>query len=93
MKTWVDGHPNDVVTLLITNGDAIDITKFDDAFKAVGLDSYAFTPSSTLGLDDWPTMGDLISSGNRVVVFMGEFHCPALQFPPSSSLHKQLMKH
>ncbi|KAI1200841.1 PLC-like phosphodiesterase [Nemania serpens] len=70
VKTWVDGHPNDVVTLLITNGDAIDINKFGDAFRAVGLDSYAFTPSSQLGLNDWPTLGDLISSGNRVIVFM-----------------------
>lgn len=72
MKTWVDSHPDDVITLLITNGDDIDITKFDDAFKAVGLDTYTFTPSGTLGLNDWPTLGDLISSGNRVVVFMGE---------------------
>ncbi|KAI0911260.1 PLC-like phosphodiesterase [Ustulina deusta] len=80
VKTWVDGHPNDVVTLLITNGDAIDITKFDDAFKAVGLDSYTFTPSSTLGLDDWPTMGDLISSGNRVVVFM-DYHSDTSKVP------------
>ncbi|KAK5628983.1 hypothetical protein RRF57_004698 [Xylaria bambusicola] len=70
VKTWVDGHPDDIVTLLITNGDAIDIVKFDDAFKAVGLDTYTFTPSDTLGLDDWPTLGDLISSGNRVIVFM-----------------------
>ncbi|KAI0528230.1 PLC-like phosphodiesterase [Xylaria bambusicola] len=70
VKTWVDGHPDDVVTLLITNGDAIDIVKFDDAFKAVGLDAYTFTPPGTLGLDDWPTLGDLISSNNRVIVFM-----------------------
>ncbi|KAI1179264.1 PLC-like phosphodiesterase [Nemania sp. FL0916] len=70
VKTWVDGHPNDVVTLLITNGDAIDINKFGDAFKAVGLDSYAFIPSGQLALDDWPTLGDMISSGNRLVVFM-----------------------
>jgi hypothetical protein len=73
VKTWVDGHPNDVVTLLVTNQDAIDINKFADAFKAVGLDSYTFTPSGQLGLNDWPTLGDLISSGNRVVVFMGEY--------------------
>ncbi|KAI0206732.1 PLC-like phosphodiesterase [Astrocystis sublimbata] len=70
VKTWVDGHPDDVVTLLITNQDAIDITKFDDAFKSAGLDSLAFVPSGQLGLDDWPTLGDMISSGNRVVVFM-----------------------
>jgi hypothetical protein len=72
VKSWVDGHPNDVVTLLITNEDAIDINKFADAFKAVGLDSYTFIPSAQLGFDEWPTLGDLISSGNRVIVFMGE---------------------
>lgn len=78
VKTWVDGHPDDVVTLLITNEDAIDINKFADAFKAVGLDSYTFTPSGTLGLDDWPTLGDMISSGNRVVVFM-DYHSDTSQ--------------
>lgn len=71
IKTWVDGHANEVVTLLITNGDAIDINKFGDAFKATGLDGYVFTPDKQLGLDEWPTLGDMISSGNRVVVFMG----------------------
>ncbi|KAJ8123411.1 hypothetical protein ONZ43_g639 [Nemania bipapillata] len=70
VKTWVDAHPNDVVTLLITNGDGLDITRFGDAFKAVGLDSYAFVPSGSLTLDTWPTLGDMISSGNRLVVFM-----------------------
>ncbi|KAI3322333.1 PLC-like phosphodiesterase [Xylariaceae sp. AK1471] len=80
VKTWVDGHPDDVVTLLITNEDAIDINKFGDAFKAVGLDSYTFTPSGQLGLDDWPTLGDLISSGNRVVVFM-DYHSDTSKVP------------
>ncbi|KAI0535356.1 PLC-like phosphodiesterase [Xylaria digitata] len=80
VKTWVDGHPDDVVTLLITNQDAIDINKFSDAFKATGLDSYTFTPSGKLGLDDWPTLGDLISSGNRVIVFM-DYHSDTSKVP------------
>ncbi|KAI0399799.1 PLC-like phosphodiesterase [Xylaria palmicola] len=80
VKTWVDGHPNDVVTLLITNEDAIDINKFADAFKATGLDSYTFTPSGTLGLDDWPTLGDMISSKKRVVVFM-DYHADTSKVP------------
>ncbi|KAI0853092.1 PLC-like phosphodiesterase [Daldinia vernicosa] len=70
IKTWIDAHPNEVVTLLLTNPDAIDITKYGDAFTSTGLDSYVFTPDTTLGLDDWPTLGDMISSGKRVVVFM-----------------------
>ncbi|KAI0390883.1 PLC-like phosphodiesterase [Xylariaceae sp. FL0594] len=80
VKSWVDGHPDDVVTLLITNQDAIDINKFGDAFKAVGLDSYAFVPSGQLALDEWPTLGDLISSGNRVVVFM-DYHSDTSKVP------------
>lgn len=71
IKTWVDGNPNEVVTLLITNPDAIDITKFGDAFTSTGLATYVFTPDTQLALNEWPTLGDMISSGNRVVVFMG----------------------
>ncbi|KAI0007436.1 PLC-like phosphodiesterase [Xylariaceae sp. FL0662B] len=70
VKTWVDGHADDVVTLLITNPDAIDIDKFGDAFAATGLDAYVFTPEAALALDDWPTLGELIAAGTRVVVFM-----------------------
>ncbi|KAI1344846.1 PLC-like phosphodiesterase [Xylariaceae sp. FL0016] len=70
IKSWVDGNANEVLTLLITNGDAIDITKFGDAFTSSGLDKYVYTPEVQLGLDDWPTLGDLISAGTRVVVFM-----------------------
>ncbi|GAP83101.1 putative tat pathway signal sequence [Rosellinia necatrix] len=80
VKSWVDGHPNEVVTLLITNEDAIDINKFADAFKAVGLDGLTFTPSGQLGLDSWPTLGDMISSGNRVVVFM-DYHSDTGKVP------------
>ncbi|KAI1868838.1 hypothetical protein JX265_006817 [Neoarthrinium moseri] len=73
VKTWLDGNSNEVVTLLITNGDAIDINKFGDAFKAVGLDAYAYSPGDTLTIDDWPTLGTLVSSNKRVVVFM-DYH-------------------
>ncbi|KAI2624862.1 PLC-like phosphodiesterase [Hypoxylon sp. NC1633] len=70
IKTWVDGNPNEVITLLITNPDAIDITKFGDAFTSTGLANNVFTPSKQLALSEWPTLGDMISSGKRVVVFM-----------------------
>ncbi|KAI1639968.1 PLC-like phosphodiesterase [Biscogniauxia mediterranea] len=71
IKTWVDANTNEVLTLLITNGDAIDITKFGDAFTSTGLEQYVYTPpSSELALDAWPTLGNLISSGKRVIVFM-----------------------
>ncbi|KAI1098469.1 PLC-like phosphodiesterase [Jackrogersella minutella] len=70
IKTWVDDNPNEVITLLITNPDAIDITLYGDAFNTTGLESYVFIPDGQLALADWPTLGDMISSGTRVVVFM-----------------------
>lgn len=71
VKTWMDSNPNEVVTLLLTNGDGIDINLFGDDFEAVGLDTYAYAPSGTLAIGSWPTLGTLISSGKRLVVFMG----------------------
>lgn len=73
MKTWVDAHPNEVVTILLTNGDNVDISKFGDAFNATGMDDLAFVPSTTpqmLPIGSWPTYGELIASGKRVVVFL-----------------------
>ena len=69
IKGWLDKNPNEVVTLLLTNGDNVDVSLFDDAFG--NLKSYAFIPpSSPLKLDAWPTLQEMISSGKRLVVFL-----------------------
>jgi hypothetical protein len=73
IKAWLDANPNEVVTLLLTNGDAIPVSKFGAVFAAVGLDKYAYTPPSTLTLDQWPTLQSLIHAGTRLVVFM-DYH-------------------
>ena len=78
VKTWLDGNQNQVLTLLLTNGDSADVSMFGDAMKSSGLDTYAFTPSSRLGISDWPTLQELIDAGTRLVMFLGE---------SSSSLH------
>ncbi|KAJ5207380.1 hypothetical protein N7472_003828 [Penicillium cf. griseofulvum] len=52
VKNWLDANPNEVVTLLLTNGDSVSITEFGDTFA------------------NWPTLGDMISSGKRLVVFL-----------------------
>lgn len=73
LKTWLDAHPREVVTLLIVNNDDdILIEEFAPIFEDAGADQMAFVPGGTLGLDDWPTLGELIDSGKRLVVFMGE---------------------
>ncbi|KAI1331765.1 PLC-like phosphodiesterase [Xylariaceae sp. FL0255] len=77
VKTWMDSNPNEVVTLLITNGDDIPITMFGDAFDSAGLTQYTFSPSGTLAMGDWPTLGDLISAGTRLVTFMDYYADPS----------------
>jgi hypothetical protein len=71
IKTWMDANTDDVVTILLTNGDDIAISEFGSVFEAVGLDTYAYAPSGNLALADWPTLGTLIADGTRLVVFMG----------------------
>ncbi len=71
VKTFLAANPNEVITLLLTNGDAIPVSQFRDAFVAAGLDGYAFAPGSQLAIDQWPTLGSLIDQGKRLVVFMG----------------------
>ncbi|KAJ5654629.1 hypothetical protein N7490_001632 [Penicillium lividum] len=71
IKSWLDDNPNEVVTLLLTNGDSLDISIFGSTFVSAGIDSYAFVPSSEpLAYADWPTLGDLIDSGKRLVAFL-----------------------
>jgi hypothetical protein len=74
VKTWLDKNPRDVVTMLWTNPDKIPMSKFDAIFKKVGADKYAFKPSTSpnpLSMDSWPTLGDMISANQRLVVFIG----------------------
>lgn len=74
LKTWMDKNPRDVVTLLLTNPDKVPMSTFDDIFKKVGLDQMGFKPDralSPLAMDVWPTIGDMIASGQRLVTFIG----------------------
>lgn len=74
VKAFLDANANEVVTLLLTNGDSVNITEFGSTFSSSGIDSYAFVPSSNpLPIGKWPTLGELISSGKRLVVLLGLF--------------------
>ena len=74
VKTWLDGNPQEVLTLLLTNGDNVDVSLFGNAFAASGINKYVFTPSNNaapLQLNSWPTLRQLITGGHRLVVFLG----------------------
>ena len=73
VKSWLDGNPTALLTLILSNGDNVDVSMFDDAFESSGLKQYTFVPSTSpdpLGLGAWPTLGEMISNGNRLVTFL-----------------------
>lgn len=81
VKAFLDANPSEVVTLLLVNGDFQSPTLFDEDFKAAGLEAYAFVPTTSpmpLSINSWPTLGDMIAAGQRLVVFLG-----LLLFQPS----------
>ncbi|KAI9744018.1 MAG: hypothetical protein M1818_002752 [Claussenomyces sp. TS43310] len=70
IKTWLDSNTDQVVTLLLTNGDGVPISNFSAVMDTSGLSSYAYAPNSTLTMSQWPTLQQLIDGGHRLVMFM-----------------------
>ena len=88
VKTWLDANPNEVLTILLTNGDNVDISMMDQAYKAAGLDTYAYIPPTTpntLPIDAWPTLQQLIDAKTRLVAFQGK---PMLHLNVYLPIHK-----
>ncbi|KAF8516720.1 PLC-like phosphodiesterase [Hysterangium stoloniferum] len=71
VKTWVDAHPNEVLTILIVNSDNLPPTQWQAVYQSTGMDTVSFSPASaSLTKDAWPTLGEMIDSGKRVVTFL-----------------------
>jgi hypothetical protein len=69
---FMSSNPNEVLTLLLTNGDAIPVADFDTVFQSAGLANMTYVPDGTISQDDWPTFQELIGNGTRLIVFMGK---------------------
>jgi hypothetical protein len=94
IKRWMDGNPNEVVTVLLTNGDGVATSEFDSAYSSAGLKGYVYAPTtdgSTLPIGQWPTLGQLIAAGTRLVAFQGK----PFSTVPSTALtrHRRLRRH
>ncbi|KAJ7163764.1 PLC-like phosphodiesterase [Mycena filopes] len=72
VKTFLDANPNEVLTLIFTNPEGQSpATVWKPAFDDSGISDLAFVPPSIpVKQSDWPTLGEMIDSGKRVVVFM-----------------------
>lgn len=64
IRTWLAAHPDEVVTLFVQDEVSPDDTA--DLVERAGLLPYVYTRSG----DDWPTLGQMIASGKRLVVMM-----------------------
>jgi hypothetical protein len=62
IRTFLDDNPGEVVTIIVESYLGHDLTA--DAFDRAGLTPYAYTYPG----GGWPTLGDLIDSGQRLVV-------------------------
>ncbi|KAK7044569.1 PLC-like phosphodiesterase [Favolaschia claudopus] len=72
VKTFLDANPNEVLTLIFTNPENQSPSKvWKPLFDEAGISDLAFVPPSIpVKQADWPTLGDMIDSGKRVVVFL-----------------------
>ncbi|MGI5460465.1 hypothetical protein ACQEWB_46320 [Streptomyces sp. CA-249302] len=71
---WMRAHPTEVVTLIVQ--DAISAEDTEKAFEQAGLTGLVHTPDADPA-KPWPTLGHLIDSGRRLVVFAEEADGPA----------------
>ena len=67
----MDANTNEVISILLVNIDNLAASAYGQVFQSTGLADLAFAPNtSTLPASQWPTLGDMIDSGKRLVVFM-----------------------
>ena len=72
VKTFLDANPNEVLTMIFTNPDGLSLPdQWEPAFNNAGIKDLAYVPPSLpVKQSDWPTLGEMIDSGKRVVVFL-----------------------
>ena len=70
--TFLDENPNEVITILFTNPEGLSLQDvWAPPFENSGIAAIAYVPP-TLPMQQsaWPTLGELIESGKRVVAFV-----------------------
>lgn len=78
IATWVKNNPNEVVTIMWNNLGSFAPSAFEAAYNASGIMDYLYVQSANNYT--WPTLGEMIASGKRVVNFMDEGANPS-QYP------------
>lgn len=78
VKSFMDSHPNDIFTFLFTNPEnASPKNVWAPLFEQSGLAGLAYIPPHLpMKSSEWPTLGAMIQSGKRLVVFSQFFLLP-----------------
>ncbi|CAO3619336.1 unnamed protein product [Mucor hiemalis] len=74
VANWLKNNPNEVITIMWNNLGGFAPEAFEAAYNASGIMDYVYvqTPSNYT----WPTLGEMITSGKRVVNFVDEGAMP-----------------
>ncbi|KAL8653885.1 MAG: hypothetical protein Q9210_001836 [Variospora velana] len=73
IKAWLDQNPYDVVTILLVNSDNAAAGDLDPHFQKAAIKPYTYTPlTTTTSSITWPTLNNLISTGQRLVTFVAD---------------------
>lgn len=68
---WLARNPYDVLTWLIVNSDFTKVENYVPAIQNSGIARYLYTPKYIpQRKDQWPTLAEMILSGQRLVMFM-----------------------
>ena len=71
VSSWLAANPNDVITILVANGDYVSVENFISPVESSGLSKYAYIPPVIpMNLTDWPMLGELIRRNQRAIIFM-----------------------
>ncbi|TKA78747.1 hypothetical protein B0A49_04698 [Cryomyces minteri] len=85
IKTWLDGNPSEVVTLLLVNSDSASAASLAAEFDAAAIVPYAYVPPSlSTAPTVWPTLASLIANNTRLLAFVADL-------PPAAAAAPYLM--
>lgn len=71
VTNWLQRHPYDILTILMGNSDFITPDKYVSPITTSGLIDYVYTPPNIpMGLEDWPTLQEMIFANTRAVVML-----------------------
>ena len=78
---WLKENRNEVLTILMVNSDFVNPGNYSIPIINSGLMDYVYVPPKVpMGVNDWPTLAEMIISGKRVV-FMLDYQANQSQFP------------